>query len=229
MGSATGLRSRISGREVVEVAVVLVVYLLFIAVGAVAGQTTIGIEIVSPPNGTSVASSPVELVARVTVRSAPLSNVSARFTIRLSTGAEGDFETLTDAQGIARFVFPAQSGNYTWFVSVISERYPTIVSRHAVFTVKLSLTIAALLPSIRSFAVSPVQFRVRVVDMNGQPVEFANVTFYIDSRRVGSNLTDRNGIADLSWPLNLGQHAWFASASKDGEGGISNPSIFVVG
>ena len=229
MVSATGLRSRISGREVVGVAVVLVVYLLFIAVGAVAGQTTVGLEIVSPRNGASVASSPVELVARVTVRSAPLSNVSARFTIRLSTGAEGDFETLTDAQGIARLVFPAESGNYTWFVSVISERYPTIVSCHAVFTVKLSLTITTLLPSIRSIAVSPVQFRVRIVDLSGQPVESANVTFYIDSRKVGSNLTDRNGIADLSWPLNPGQHAWFASASKDGEGGISKLSIFVVG
>jgi hypothetical protein len=229
MASATGSRSRISGRRVVEVAVVLVVYLLFIAVGAVAGQTTVGIKIVSPRNGISVTSSPVELVARVTVRSAPLSNVSARFTIRLSTGAEGDFETLTDAQGIARLVFPAESGNYTWFVSVISERYPTIVSRHAVFTVKLSLTIATLLPSIQSFAASPVQFKVRVVDMNGQPVESANVTFYIDSRRVGSNLTDRNGIASFSWPLNLGQHAWFVSASKDGEGGISKLSIFVVG
>ena len=229
MESATGFTRRIFQRRVGEAAAVLVVYVLFIAVGAYAGQTTVGIEIIGPQNGISLTSSPVELVAGVTVRSAPLSNVNAGFTIRSGTGPEAYFESLTDLQGIARLVFPAQPGNYTWFVTVIKEGYPTITSPHAVFTVKLSLTVVVLLPSIVSIASSPVQFKVRIIDLNGQPVESANVTFYVDSRRVGSNLTDRNGIADLSWSLNPGQHAWFASATKDSEGGISKLSVFVVG
>ena len=65
--------------------------------------------------------------------------------------------------------------------------------------------------------------------MNGRPVQSANVTFYVDSTMIGSNLTGQNGIAQLSKALTMGRHTWFASASKEGEGGISDTTVFVVG
>jgi hypothetical protein len=65
--------------------------------------------------------------------------------------------------------------------------------------------------------------------MKGHLVQSANVTFYVDSIVIGSSLTNQNGIAQLSKALTMGRHSWFASASKEGEGGISEPTLFVVG
>jgi hypothetical protein len=55
------------------------------------------------------------------------------------------------------------------------------------------------------------------------------VTFYVDSAMIGSNLTDQSGIAQLSKGLPSGRHTWFASADREGEGGISSTTLFVVG
>ena len=65
--------------------------------------------------------------------------------------------------------------------------------------------------------------------MNGRLIQSANVTFYVDSMMIGSNLTGQNGIAQLSKALTMGQHTWFASANKEGEGGISDITLFIVG
>jgi hypothetical protein len=97
------------------------------------------------------------------------------------------------------------------------------------FSVALSLIIDGLLPSDRFLAISPVDFKAKVTDMNGQAVKSANVTFFVDFAALCSNVTDRNGIARSSSPVGSGKHTWFASAQKDGEGGISLTSTFVVG
>jgi hypothetical protein len=65
--------------------------------------------------------------------------------------------------------------------------------------------------------------------MNGGLVQAANVTFYVDSMIIGSSLTDQNGIAQVSKALTTGRHTWFASADMEGEGGISDMTLFVVG
>ena len=133
-----------------------------------------------------------------------------------------DTDTRTDSDGIARMLVPAVSGNYSWHVTATREGYPKIVSRSQDFSVKLLLVVEPLLPSTFILAVSPVNFKARVTGTNGSPIQSANVTFYVDSVMIGSNMTGQNGIAELSKALTMGRHTWFASADKEGEGGISD-------
>jgi hypothetical protein len=207
--------------------VVVGVYILFLAVGVYSGQTTMSVDIIGPPDGMQLHTSPVQLVARVTVRGMPVSNAEARFTVDAST--VGESNTDIDEDGIARLLVPAAPGNYTWHVTAVKDGYPTIVSRSGSFSVTLSLVVDGLQPSSSILAVSPVGFKVKVSDSTGHPVESANVTFYLDFKDVGSSLTNQNGIARLTATALSGMHMWFASASKEGEGGISGPIQFVVG
>jgi hypothetical protein len=211
-----------------EVATLVGVYILFFLIGVYSGQTTMNVNIISPPDGMLFRSSPVELIARVTIRGAPLANVTMTFTVQSTIDQTGT-ETTTGSDGIARLFVQAASGNYSWHVTAMREGYPTIVSSSRNFSVKLLLVVEPLSPSTFILAVSPVDFRARVTDMKGHLVQSANVTFYVDSIVIGSSLTNQNGIAELSKALTMGRHSWFASASKEGEGGISEPTLFVVG
>jgi hypothetical protein len=205
------------------------VYIMFLLVGVYSGQTTMSVDIISPPDGIAFRSSPVELIARVTIRGVPLANVTTTFTVFRSTTGQTETETMTDSHGIARLTFLAVSGNYSWQATAMREGYPTIVSPSRNFSVKLLLVVEPLLPSTFILAVSPVAFKARVTDMKGHLVQSANVTFYVDSIMIGSSLTGQNGIAQLSKDLTMGRHTWFASASKEGEGGISDITLFIVG
>jgi len=222
-------RPRMPSRRAIEVGVVVAIYILFLIVGVYSDQTTMDVDIISPPDGAGVRSSPVELIARVTVRGVPLTNVTTTFTVYYLTIGRTDSDTKTDKDGIARLLVPATSGNYSWQVAAMREGYPKIVSRSRSFSVELLLAVEPLSPSTFRLAVSPVNFRARVTGMNGRPVQSANVTFYVDSMMIGSNLTGQNGIAQLSKALTMGRHTWFASAGKEGEGGISDTTLFVVG
>jgi hypothetical protein len=220
---------RTPSKKVVEVVAVLGAYVLFFAVGVYSGQTTMSVEIIDPLDGMQLHTSPVELVARVTIRGAPVTDAQARFTILSGSRGEFDVNAVTDSYGVTRLVLPVPSGNYTWHVSARKEGYPTIASSSSTFSMKLSLVVDGILPSTFILAVSPVNFVAKVTDMSSRPVESANVTFYVDSTVVGSNLTRANGIAKLSTPIDLGIHTWFASATKNGEGGLSAATMFVVG
>jgi len=220
---------RASKKRVVEVVAVLAVYLLFLAVGLFSGQSTLSVAIVKPAHGTEFHSSPVELIVRVTVRGAPLSDVKVRFTIQYGPAGDVSTEAVTDVDGFAEMLVPAMSGNYTWYVTAGKEGYPTIFSQESSFSIRLSLVVDALIPSTRGLAVSPVSFKAKVTDPNGHPVQSANVTFYVDSWTAGSSVTDSYGIARLTAPVASGLHLWFASATKDNEGGLSEPVAFMVG
>jgi hypothetical protein len=213
----------------VEVAVVLAVYILFLAVGVGSGQMTMTVDIVSPPDGASLRRSPVELAARIAVRGVPSANATASFSVIFWEGARWDFETISDADGIARFTVPASSGNYTWHATATKAGYPTITSHSSSFSINLTLIVEGISPSTFRLAVSPVEFKARVTDMKDQLVESANVTFYVDATNIGSSMTAMNGIAKVSRPLESGIHTWFASATKDEEGGISGPTMFRAG
>jgi hypothetical protein len=215
-------------KRTVEVCVVVATYLLFLIIGVYSGQMTMNVDMISPADGMGLTSSPVELIARVTIRGVALANVTTRFTVYYWTKGQTETETTTKSDGIARLSVPAVSGNYSWSVTAIRDGYPTIVSGSRNFSVKLLLVVEPLLPSTFVLAVSPVRFKARVTD-NGHPVQSANVTFYVDSTMIGSNQTGQNGIAQLSTPLSSGRHTWFASASKEGQGGISDTTLFVVG
>jgi hypothetical protein len=215
-------------KRTVEVCVVVGLYLLFLVVGVYSGQMTMSVDMISPADGMRLTSSPVELIARVTIRGVALANVTTRFTVYYWTKGQTETETTTNSYGIARLSVPAVSGNYSWSVTAIREGYPTIVSGSRNFLVKLLLVVEPLLPSTFILAVSPVGFRARVT-LNRHPVQSANVTFYVDLTMIGSNLTGQNGIAQLSKTLTMGRHYWFASANKEGQGGISDMVLFVVG
>jgi hypothetical protein len=159
----------------------------------------------------------------------PLCNVTARFWIGTRAGGDLTVGNVTGRDGIARILVPASSGNFTWQVAAIKDGYPTIVSRSGSFSITLSLIVDGLQPSSSILAVSPVDFKARVSDSKGHPVESANVTFYLDLKDVGSSLTNQNGIANMTTPALAGRHVWFASASKQGEGGVSGPIKFIVG
>jgi len=214
---------------VIEVACVLGVYVMFLAVGVFSGQTTMSVDIINPVDGMRFQSSPVRLMARVTLRGAPLADIRTRFAVESSVTGGSTTDTITDADGVARLLVPALSGNYTWYATAFRGEFPTIVSRHSSFSVRLSLVVDALSPSTRVLSVSPVDFRAKVTDINGRQVESANVTFYVDMTAVGSSLTGPSGIATLSTPLSSGRHTWFASATKDDEGGLSDSTLFMVG
>jgi len=216
-------------KHAVEVAAVIGVYLLFLAVGVYSGQTTMSIDLVNPPEGAKSQSSPVELVAKVAVRGEPLPNARVSFKIGYSGTYEVNFDIDTDTQGIAKLIFPARSSNYTWMVTAEKPGYPSFKSTWRSFSVSLSLRVDGLLPISSIVALSPVNFKARVTKAGESPVESANVTFYVDSVKVGWALTDTHGIARLSSPVEPAEHTWFASASKDEEGGISDITSFMVG
>jgi hypothetical protein len=222
-------RLHISNRRAAEVAAVVATYVLFLIVGVYSGQTTMNVDIINPMDGVDLRSSPVELVARVTAKGIPLSNVTATFTVTYWKVGRTDTDVDTDGEGIARLLFPALSGNYTLHVTATKEGYPKIMSRFHSFSVALSLVVEAVSPSTFILAVSPVDFKARVTDVTGRPVQSANVTFYVDSTIVGSNLTGQNGIAKMSKALTMGGHTWFASAGKEGECGLTGTTAFLVG
>lgn len=212
-----------------EVLAVVAIYILFVVVGVYGGQTMMNVDIISPQDGAKLRLSPVELVARVTVGGAPLMNATTIFTITYWAVGRTDTESKTDNEGIARVLLPATPGNYSWQVAAKREGYPKIMSSSHSFSVNLKLVVESLLPSTFILAVSPVDFKARVTGTNGRPVQSANVTFYVDSMIIGSSLTDQNGIAQVSKALTTGRHTWFASADVQGEGGISDMTLFVVG
>lgn len=216
-------------RRMIEVGAVAVILVLFAIVGVYGGQTTMNIDAIGPPDGAELRSSPVELITRVMIRGAPVTNATTTFSVEYLTAGPTETEEKTDSEGIARLLLPAMPGNYSWHVTATKKGYPTIVSSSRGFSVKLSLVVEQLLPSMFVLAASPVDFKARVTDMSSHLVQFANVTFYADSIMIGSSLTDQNGIAQLSKPLTAGRHTWFASADTEGEGGISDMTIFVVG
>jgi hypothetical protein len=216
-------------RRMMEVSAVVATYILFVIVGVYGGQTTINVDIISPEDGAKLRLSPVELVVRVTLGGAPLMNATTIFTVQYWKVGRTDTESKTDDGGIARLLLPAKPGNYSWQVAAISEGHPKIMSGFHSFSVSLTLVVEPLLPSTFILATSPVDFKARVTDVNGGPVQAANVTFYVDSIMIGANLTGQNGIAQLSKPLTTGKHTWFASSAKEGEGGISDMTLFIVG
>jgi len=218
-----------SRKRIVEVGAVLGVYILFLIIAVYSGQTTMNIDIISPLEGTRFHSSPVELAARVTIKGVPAADVEMTFTIHFDEKGEASIKTYSDGRGIARLVLPLQSGNCTWHVTAMKEGYPTIVSRSGSFSINLAFIVYGLLPSTSTLAVPPVTFVTRVVDMKDRLVTSANVTFYVDSTAIGSSLTATNGIAKLSSTVDPGQHTWFASANMGGEGGVSDPTSFIVG
>ena len=84
-------RLRMPSRRTIEVGAVVATYILFLIVGVYSGQTTMNVDLISPPDGAELRSSPVELIARVTIRGVPLANVTTRFTVTvLENGSNRD-------------------------------------------------------------------------------------------------------------------------------------------
>ena len=227
------------GRKRVEVAAAVVVYSLFLIVGMYAQTASIfgevRLELLAPSDGMRFQSSPVELAAIVTNEKGPLFNVSATIrVVSLTTGEGDELEASTNEDGIVRVLFPAQSGNYTWYVTTKTEGYPTIVSRPRSFSTSFSTLIVDCVRPCSSKSPVPLSNRylnlqVWVTEANGTPVESANVTFYVNSMVAYSQLTDPQGIATVFWSeIPPGSYTWFAIASKDGEVGASRLSTFVV-
>jgi hypothetical protein len=226
---------RASGKTRLEVVAVVAVYILFLIVGLYTQtQATLDaatVEIIDPPDGTQFQSSPLELAAIVTNQQGPLPNASTRVTVlSLTTGETEELRSATDNNGIVKVLFPAQSGNYSWYVATEIEGYPTIVSRLRSFSARLALIVDCLHPCSRRYPLhlpdGYLDLQVMVSDMNGNPIESANVTFYINSTPVFLTLTNPRGIATLFVEgIPPGRYIWFASASKDGKVGASHLSV----
>ena len=226
------------GKGHVEVAAVVAVYSVFLIIGLYAqtASTFDGatLQLLGPPDGTQFQSSPVELAAIVTNQKGPLPNAGTTITVlSLTTGERDELAGLTNEDGIVKVLFPAQSGRYTWYVATKIEGYPTIVSRPRNFSNRLALTVDCLNPCSSKYSLllrgEYLRLQVMVTDMSGNPVESANVTFYLNSMAVQSELTNPQGIATVSWSkMPPGNYTWFATALKDGEVGASRLSTFVV-
>ena len=226
------------GKGRVEVAAVVAVYSVFLIVGLYAqtASTFDGatLELLGPPDGMQFQSSPVELTAIVTNQKGSLPNVGTTITVlSLTTGERDELAGLTNEDGIVKVLFPAQSGRYTWYVATKMEGYPTIVSRPRNFSTRLALIVDCLNPCSSKYPLllrgQYLGLQVMVTDMSGNPVESANVTFYLNSMAVHSGLTNPRGIATVSWSkMPPGNYTWFATALKDGEVGASRLSAFVV-
>jgi hypothetical protein len=226
------------GRKRVEVAAVVVVYSLFLILGMYTQTAStfggVRLELLAPSDGMRFQSSPVELAAIVTNQKGPLSNVSTTITVVSLTTGEGDeLEASTNEDGIVRVLFPGQSGNYAWYVATKMEGYPTIVSPPRSFSTRLTLIVDCVRPCSSKYSLplrrGYLNLQVMVAELNGDPVESANVTFYVNSMAVSSQLTDPRGIATVFWSeIPPGKYTWFATASKHGEVGASRLSTFVA-
>jgi len=224
----------------VEIAAVAVVYVLFLVVGlctqTAATFDAMTVEILGPPDGMQFWSSPIELAAIVRNQKGPLTNASAKITVlSLATGETEELTGAANEQGIVKVLFPAESGEYTWYVATKTEGYPTIVSRSRSFSTRLTLIVDCLRPCSSKYPILlPINaggyedLQVMVTDIAGNPVESANVTFYVNSRQVYSTLTNPRGVAKMFWDMRPGKYTWFASACKDGEVGVSHLSTFIV-
>jgi hypothetical protein len=226
------------GRRGCEMAAIVAVYTLFLLIGlytqTASSFDAVRVDIVSPLDGMQFRSSPVELAVIVTNRAGPLSNVSSTITVRsLTSGDTMELAGASNEDGIVKLLFPAQSGNYTWYVSTKMEGYPTMVSRPRNFSAKLTMIVDCLSPcSSRNPLLLHSRYAdliVMVTDKNGDPVESANVTFYVNSMIIRSELTDPRGLATISWSgIPPGNYFWFAIASKGDEVGASRLSSFEV-
>jgi hypothetical protein len=221
----------------VELSTVVAVYAIFFIVGLYAQTACIErvrIDILGPPDGMQFQSSPVELTAILANQKGPLSNRSVTITVlSLVTGDAKELTGATGEDGVVRVLFPTQSANYSWYVATNIEGYPTIVSRPRSFSARVALNVLCLqlcsskYPLLLHGRYSNLQ--VMVTDQKGDPVESANVTFYVNSMAVHSDLTDPRGMATAFWSTTLpGDYSWFATASKDSEVGASSLSSFVV-
>jgi len=221
-----------------EVGTVAVVYVFFFIIGLYAQTSAsfdnVNVEILGPPDGMQFQSTPVELVAAVTNQEGPLSNARARITVfSLTTGETEGLTAVTDTHGIARVLFPAQTGSYSWYVATRPEGYPIMVSRPRGFSSRAELIVDCLTPCSSNYPLvlsgEYVDLQVMVKHVNGNPIESANVTFYVNSMQVYSTLTDARGIASMHWDIEpRGTCVWFASASKNDEAGASRLSTLHV-
>lgn len=214
------------------------VFIVFLIVGlctqTAATFDVVTVETLDPPDGIQLHSSPIELAAVVIGQRGPLPNVRAMVTIlSLTTGEVEELGGTTNDDGVVKALFPAQSGDYSWYVVARIEGYPAIVSRPRSFSTRMALIVDCAHPCSSGYPISLpggyLDLQVIVTDMNGNPVESANVTFYVNSAQIYSKLTNPRGIATLlGGSIPPGKYVWFATASKDGEIGASRLSTFVV-
>jgi hypothetical protein len=226
---------RAFGKTGLEVVAVVAVYILFLIVGlytqTLATLDAATVEIIDPPDGMQLQSSPVELAAIVSNQEGPLPNASTRIIVlSLTTGEAEELRGATHKDGIVKILFPAQSGSYSWYAATEIEGYPAIVSRPRSFSTRVTLIVDCLHPCSRGYPLhlpdGYLDLQVMVTDMNGNPIESANVTFYINSMPVFLTLTNPRGIATFFVEgIPPGRYTWFASASDDGEAGVSRLSI----
>jgi hypothetical protein len=225
-------------REPVEVAAVAAAYIFVLIVGlctqAAGTFDSVNVEVLGPPDGMQFQTSPVELAAIITSQTGTLPNAHTRIIVlSLATGETEELAGTSGEDGIVRVLFPAHSGNYSWYVAADIEGYPTIVSRPRSFSTRLALIVDCLHPCSSGppllIRKRNLDLQVMITDTDGNPVESANVTFYVNSTIVYHANSDLRGVATLFWNrIPPGTYTWFAIASKDGAFGASRLSTFVV-
>jgi hypothetical protein len=148
---------------------------------------------------------PIELRARVISNGKPVPDATVTFYV----DADSVGYDKTDGEGYASTKFvPSKEKVYKWWAKAEKEDFATSSSDKLEFSfqkVKLDP------PDDEIFSNLPIKF-VTFVEFDGEPVEDARVSFFVDDEFVVSKLTQPNGYTSFSLDnVSVGVHSWYVS------------------
>lgn len=177
---------------------------------------TISIELVDPPNGATLSSSQVYLVAKTSSEGSPVEGATIRFYV------DGGLvvTTVTDSTGHASFSYSTSIGTHSWYATAEKIGYSAGKSQTWSFTyvTTQALTVQLIAPlNGATITSSPVNLIAQVTS-GGNPVQGATVKFYVDvgTTPIGISSTDSSGHATFSYSPSVAAHKWGALAEKLG-------------
>jgi len=148
---------------------------------------------------------PIKLRARVISNGKPVPEASVTFYVDAdSVGYEK-----TDGEGYASTEFvPSKEKVYKWWAKAEKEDYVTCSSEKLEFAFQ---KVRLDPPDDEIFMNLPIKL-VTFVEFDGEPVEDARVSFFVDDEFVVSKLTQANGYTSFSLDnVSVGVHSWYVS------------------
>ena len=148
---------------------------------------------------------PIELRVRVISNGKPVPDASVTFYVDAdSVGYEK-----TDSEGYASTEFvPSKEKVYKWWAKAEKDDYVTCSSEKLEFAFQ---KVRLDPPDNEIFTNLPIKL-VTFVEFDGEPVEDARVSFFVDDKFMASKLTQPNGYTSFSLDnVSIGVHSWYVS------------------
>ncbi len=165
---------------------------------------------VSPADYSIFADSPIDLEVKVMALGKPVKNAEVTFYI----DSKPIGSAVTDDDGYASYSFvPDEEKRYTWYAMAKKSGFATGSTKEWHF----SFTKIKLDPSDNEIVTELPVNLVALVELDGNPVEDAIVSYFIDDNYVDDGKTQANGYSTYSTrDLTAGLHTWHVSVKIPG-------------